>query len=176
MRKKAEHVGDNEYKTTSLQSHEYTVMQKKIDELNATVKALKIENTRLRKILENGEMGRLEEMIDDFQHNVKESLKAISNEASMTDFSTMTIASVNNLINFLSYTSKELYALVSISTEGYFANSEELRLCEKLKEDLLQMLNRSNFTSSIIPEEGERMVKVLQEAMSNIADCMKEDE
>ena len=176
MRNKAERIAEKECKSTSLPSHEYTVMQEKIDELIATVKVLKNENTQLRKILENGEIGRLEEMVNDFQRVTKKSLKDISDEASMTDFSIRTIDCVNNLIDFLSYTSKELYALVSISTEGYFSHNEDLRKCEKLKEDLLSRLNKSNFTSSIIPEEAERMAKVLQEAVSNIADCMKEDD
>lgn len=167
-------AGDSNVKVIPPQ--EYVLMQKKIDEQNQLIKNLKNENLQLRKVIENGEISRLEDMVNDFQREVKKSLKDISDEANATDFSTRTVDAVNNLIDFLSYISKELYSLVSISNEGYFAYSEELRQCEKLKEDLLKILNKSSFTNSIMPEEAVRMTEVLRDALSNIADCMKEDD
>lgn len=176
MKEKVEPVPVEKFKTTFYHSQEYISMQKKIEEQNKTIKELKRENTQLKKILENGEMNRLEEMVSEFQREVKKSLKDISDEVSVTDFSSRTIDSVNNLIDFLSYMSKELYSLVSISNEGYFAYSEELRRCEKLKEDLLLILGKSSFTNSILPDKAEEMVNVLKKATSDIVDCMKEDD
>ena len=161
---------------TVIQSLEYTLLQKKIDEQNQVIKSLKNENLHLRKVIENGEMSKVEDMINTFQREVKKSLRDISDEVNCTDFSSRTIDSVNSLIDFLSYISKELYSLVSISNEGYFAYSEELRQCEKLKEDLLAILSRSSFTTSIMPDDAEKMVKALREAISKISDCLKEDE
>ncbi len=161
---------------TVIKSVEYIQLQKKIDEQNQLIKALKTENLNLRKVIENGEMSKVEDMINTFEREVKKSLKDISDEVNLTDFSSRTIDSVTNLIDFLSYISKELYSLVSISNEGYFSYSEELRQCEKLKEDLLTILSKSSFTSSIIPDESKKMVEVLRESISNITDCLKEDD
>lgn len=163
------------YKSAWQQQNVIT-MQEKIDELTATVNTLKKENMQLKKILENGEMGRLEEMVSEFQREAKKSLKDISDEVSVTDFSGRTISAVNNLIDFLSYMSKELYSLVSISNEGYFAYNEELRQCEKLKEDLLRILSKSSFTSSIMPDSAGRLAGLLKDAIVNITDCTKEDD
>lgn len=161
---------------TVIPSVDYKLMQEKINELLADNKALKLENNKLRKILANGEENKVEEMVNDFQREVKKALHDISAEVNQTDFSSRTIDSVNKLIDFLSYTEKELYSLVSVSNYGYFAYSEELRKCEKLKEDLLRVLNKSTFTSSVLPDSSERMVSVLTESLSNITDCLKEDE
>lgn len=171
-----EMLAKSNFKTTVIPPLDYTLMQKRIDELSQENKRLKNANIKLRKILENGEICRTEELVNDFKRETKKSLGLIAEEVNKTDFSSRTIDAVNELIDFLSYMKNELYSLVSISNEGYFAYSEELRQCEKLKEDLLGVLGKSSFTSSVIPDEAERMAKALKDALSNIADCMKEDE
>ena len=170
-------ISDESTKTpTVIPSVDYTFMQEKIDALTKENKAYKNELARYRKILENGEIHHVEEMVNDFQREVKKSLKDIADEVNQTDFSKRTVDSVNNLIDFLSYTSKELYSLVSISNYGSFAYSEELRECEKLKEDLLRKLGKSTFTSSISSDKSEQMAEVLREALSNITDCLEEED
>ena len=44
-----------------------------------------------------------------------------------------------------------------------------------MKEDLLGILNKNSFTSSILPGHGEAMAKALQVAMGSIIDHMEEE-
>lgn len=158
-----------------LPSQEYMLMQKKIDELSKKVKALKTENTELKKVLGNGEVSRLEDLVDTFRRNTKKSLDEIAAEVSMTDFSERTRIVTNDLVDYLSFISKELYSLVSISNTGFFAHSEELRQCEQCKEEILSILDKSSFTSSILPDKSAEMSKVLQRTLDDILNCMKEE-
>ena len=158
-----------------LPPQEYLSLQNRIEELQKTVKSLKNENMQLKKILQNGEVCHLEDMISTFQRETKKSLKEICEEVSVTDFSTRTIDSVTNLMDYMSYVSTELYSLISVSNQGFPPYSEDLRQCEKMKEDLLGILNKNSFTSSILPGHGEAMAKALQVAMGSIIDHMEEE-